>query len=88
MGRSILSGMSQRVTIEVRRSENLEHRTSNRRPSRPVPPTPDHPNDPNKQASLPRTQHYLPSDLSIRIFRGPQLSTARLETRRLLAFPA
>ncbi len=34
MGGSIVSGMSQRVMIEVRRSENLELLTSNRRPSR------------------------------------------------------
>jgi len=35
MGGSIVSGMSQRVTIEVRRSGNLELRTSNPRSSRP-----------------------------------------------------
>ena len=38
MGGSIVSGMSQRVTIGVRSSEHLERRTSNTPPGSPIPP--------------------------------------------------
>ncbi len=60
MGRGIVSGMSKRVTIEVRRSENLEHRTSNRRPSRPSrPPRPSRSSRPLPLTSPERRGAFL-----------------------------